>query len=138
MDAKSLIRLACPLVTVDSPKKAIALKVVQILLGITGFNAKFWRYHRYFPYENGIIRLTRKGFITAATQSKIKKSKIISEHSGIILFKIGHRKDWLELPSQQGSGANGSLLRLLERVWGYDIYYNTGLAPVIVSVYFTK
>ena len=34
--------------------------------------------------------------------------------------------------NQQGSGANGSLLRLLERVWGYDIYYKTGLAPVAV------
>ena len=33
MVAKSMIRLACPLLTVDSPKKAIALKVVQILLG---------------------------------------------------------------------------------------------------------
>ena len=67
-----MIRLACPLVAVDSPKKAIhALKVVQILLGTTWFNAKFWRCHRYFPYENDIIRLTGKGFITAATQSNI-------------------------------------------------------------------
>ena len=29
MDAKSIIRLACLLVAVDSPKKAIALKVVK-------------------------------------------------------------------------------------------------------------
>ena len=54
-----MIRLACPLVTVDSPKKAIALKVVQILLGTSWFNAKVWRCHGYFPYENDIIRLKR-------------------------------------------------------------------------------
>ena len=66
-----MIRLTCPLVAVDSPKKAIALKVVQILLGTTWFNTKFWRCHRYFPYENDIIRLTGKDFITAATQSNI-------------------------------------------------------------------
>ena len=57
--------------------------------------------------------------------------KIISEHSVIILFKIGHRNHWLRASkSQQGAGANGSLLCLLERVWGYDIYYKTGPAPV--------
>ena len=56
--------------------------------------------------------------------------KIISEHSGIILFKFGHIKHWLELPKVNWGQANGSLLRLLERAWGYDKYYKTGQAPV--------
>ena len=63
--------------------------------------------------------------------------KIISEHSGIIFFKIGHRKHWLELPKvNRGQNPNGSLLRLIERASGYDIYYKTELAPVVLVVNF--
>ena len=48
MDAKSLIRLVCPLGAVDSPKKDIALKVVQISLGKPCFNAIFWEMSQIF------------------------------------------------------------------------------------------
>ena len=71
MNAKSMIRLVCPLRAVDSPKNGIALKVVQILLGKPWFNVIFWRCHRYFPYKNDIIRLTGEGFITTSWESNI-------------------------------------------------------------------
>ena len=57
-----MIRLACPLVAVDSSIKAIALKVVQILLGTPGSTRNFGDVTYIFP-----MKMTGKGFITAAT-----------------------------------------------------------------------
>ena len=64
-----MIRLACPLWAVGSPKYDTAFKVVQMPVCNNWFQRDIFSHHVYFPYGNHIIQLTGEGFITSSTES---------------------------------------------------------------------